>query len=46
MFDGKWYNRYFDKETAYKYYNEFMWGPRYAKMITVEQGIKLLQGWA
>ncbi len=36
-------NPYFDKETAYKYYNEFMWGSRYAKMITVEQAIKLLQ---
>lgn len=36
-------NPYFDKETAYKYYNEFMWGPRYAKMITVEEAIRLLQ---
>ena len=37
-------NPYFDKETAYKYYNEFMWGTRYAKIITVEQAIQLLQG--
>ena len=37
-------NPYFDKETAYKYYNEFMWGRRYAKIITVEQAIELLQG--
>lgn len=36
-------NPYFDKETAYKYYNEFMWGKRYAKIITVEQAIKLMQ---
>ena len=36
-------NPYFDKETAYKYYNEFMWGRRYAKIITVEQAIQLLQ---
>ena len=36
-------NPYFDKETAYKYYNEFMWGKRYAKVITVEQAIKLLK---
>ena len=36
-------NPYFDKETAYKYYNEFMWGKRYAKVITIEQAIKLLQ---
>ena len=37
-------NLYFDKETAYRYYNEFMWGTRYAKIITVEQAIQLLQG--
>ena len=30
-------NPYFDKETAYKYFNEFMWGRRYAKIITVEE---------
>ena len=36
-------NPYFDKETAYKYYNEFMWGRRYAKIITLEQAIQLLQ---
>ena len=39
-------NPYFDKETAYKYYNEFMWGTRYAKIITVEQAIRLLQSQA
>ena len=37
-------NPYFDKETAYKYYNEFMWGKRYARIITVEDAIQLLQG--
>ena len=37
-------NPYFDKETAYKYFNEFMWGTRYAKMITVDQAIELLRG--
>ena len=31
------------KETAYKYYNEFMWGPRYAKIISVEQAVRLLR---
>lgn len=36
-------NPYFDKETAYKYYNELMWGKRYAKIITVEQAITLMQ---
>ncbi len=36
-------NPYFDKQTAYKYYNEFMWGTRYAKIITVEEAISLLR---
>ena len=36
-------NPYFDKETAYRYFNEFMWPKRYAKAITVEQAIKLLR---
>ena len=36
-------NPYFDKETAYKYYNEFMWGKRYAKIITFEQAVSLMQ---
>ena len=36
-------NPYFDKETAYRYFNEFMWPKRYAKMITVEQAVKLLR---
>ena len=36
-------NPYFDKETAYKYFNEFMWPKRYAKMITVEQAVQLLR---
>ena len=36
-------NPYFDKETAYKYYNEFMWPKRYAKITTVEKAIKLLK---
>ena len=35
-------NPYFDKETAYKYYNEFMWGKRYAKIITMEEAIQIL----
>ena len=36
-------NPYFDKETAYKYYNEFMWEGRYAKIITMEEAIQLLK---
>ena len=29
---------------GHKYYNEFMWGRSYAKIITVEQAIQPLQG--
>ena len=36
-------NPYFDKETAYKYFNEFMWPKRYAKTITAEQAEQLLR---
>ena len=36
-------NPYFDKETAYKYFNEFMWGRRYAKIITVEEAIRMMK---
>ena len=36
-------NPYFEKETEYKYFNEFMWGTRYAKIITVEQAIQLMK---
>ncbi|MBR4791347.1 MAG: isochorismatase family protein [Treponema sp.] len=36
-------NPYFDKETAYKYFNEFMWGTRYAKIITVEEAIRMMK---
>ena len=37
-------NPYFDRETAYKYYNEFMWGRRYAKIVTLDEAIELLKG--
>ena len=36
-------NPYFDKEAAYKYFNEFMWGRRYAKIITVEEAIRMMK---
>lgn len=36
-------NPYFDKETAYKYFNEFMWGTRYAKIIIVEEAIRMMK---
>ena len=37
-------NPYFDKETAYKYYNEFMWPKRYAKTVSVEEAIEMMKG--
>ena len=36
-------NPYFDKETAYHYYNDFMWNKRYAKVISFKQAVQLLQ---
>ncbi len=36
-------NPYFDKETAYKFYNEFMWPKRYAKTVTVEEAIAMMR---
>ena len=36
-------NLYSFETVAYKYYNEFMWPKRYAKIITVEQAVQLLK---
>ncbi|MBQ1629287.1 MAG: cysteine hydrolase [Treponema sp.] len=36
-------NPYFDKETAYKYFNEFMWPKRYAKAVCVEEAIEMMK---
>ena len=36
-------NPYFDKKTAYHYFNDFMWNKRYAKVISFEQATELLQ---
>lgn len=33
-------NPYMDKETTYKYYNEFMWPKRFAECISVEETIQ------
>ena len=38
-------NPYFDKETAYKYFNEFMWPKRYAKCISFDEAVKMIQGY-
>lgn len=35
-------NPYFDGETAYKYYNEFMWSVRYAQTVSVEETIDMM----
>ena len=39
-------NPYFDKETAYKYFNEFMWPKRYAKAVSVEEAIEMMKNTA
>ncbi len=36
-------NPYFDKETAYKYFNEFMWPKRYAKAVSVDEAIEMMK---
>ena len=36
-------NPYFDKEAAYHYFNDFMWNKRYAKVVSFEQAVQLLQ---
>lgn len=35
-------NPYFDKETTYKYFNEFIWPYRYAHTISLEEAIQML----
>ena len=37
------YNVDFDKETAYRYFNEFMWPKRYAKAVSVEDAIEMMK---
>lgn len=36
-------NRFMNKETTYKYYNELMWPDKYARVISVEETIKLME---
>lgn len=36
-------NNFFSGETAYHYYNELMWPERYAKCVSVEAAVELLQ---
>lgn len=36
-------NPYFDKEAAYKYFNEFMWPVRYAQTVSVEEAIEMMR---
>lgn len=35
-------NKYMSAETAYKYYNEFMWNGRYADCISMEKTLELM----
>lgn len=36
-------NNYMSAETAYKYYNEFMWNGRYADCISMEKTLELMK---
>ena len=36
-------NPYFTRETAYKFYNEFMWPKRYAQIVSVEQAVEMMR---
>lgn len=33
-------NPYMNKETVYKYFNEFIWSDRYAKVLSIEETVK------
>ena len=37
-------NDYMDAETTYKYYNEMMWPERFAKCVSLDEAILLLEG--
>ncbi len=39
-------NVYMDKETTWKFYNEFMWPKRYAKCIGMEEVLNLFENYA
>ena len=34
---------YMDKETCYKYYNECMWPERFAKCVSMDEAVKMLE---
>ena len=36
-------NPYFSKETAYKYFNEFMWPKRYAQAVSVDEAVRMIE---
>ncbi len=36
-------NPYFSGETAYKYFNEFMWPKRYAQAVTIDEAINMMK---
>ena len=37
-------NDYMDAETTYRYYNEMMWPKRFARCISMDEAVALLQG--
>ncbi|MDO4459716.1 MAG: isochorismatase family protein [Clostridia bacterium] len=44
MCNSTYDNPYFSGETAYRYFNEFMWPKRYAKTVTFEEAVEMLKG--
>ncbi|MCM1171113.1 MAG: cysteine hydrolase [Clostridium sp.] len=36
-------NCFFDKETAYKYFNELIWKGRYGETVTIEKAVEMLK---
>lgn len=38
-------NLYFDRETAYKYFNEFMWPKRYAKCVSFDEAVEMIRNY-
>lgn len=36
-------NRFFNKETAYKYFNELIWKDRYGETVTIEKAVEIIR---
>lgn len=38
-------NRFFNKETAYKYFNELIWKDRYGETVTIEKAVEIIKNY-